>query len=93
MRLYFHLIEYLSIAEKALNTSVNNFLKDEILVIVTYLVDVSSNHVIEGHFPVIDALLQSFEMVKFSLTHVGIQNSFIYFASYRRWNTSFSILN
>ena len=28
MRLYFHLIEYLSIAEKALNTSVNNFLKD-----------------------------------------------------------------
>ena len=81
MRFRFHEIEYLSVSKETLHALINGFLKDEILIVIADLGYISLDHIVESHFPIIDAVYKAFIMVHFTLANVCIQNSFVYFTS------------
>ena len=89
----FHEVKNLPISEKTLHALVNRFLKDEVFVIVAHLSDVSLNHIIESHLPVVDTVEESVKMIAFALSNICIQNAFVNLASNWCGHASFCILN
>ena len=91
--LRFHEVQHLSIPEETLDALVDSLLEYEVLVVIADLRDVSLDHVIQSHFPTVQAFHQALEMIYLALSYIGVEYSLIYFASDRCWHASLGILN
>ena len=93
MRLGFHLVKDLTISKEDQHTLLDHVLENEVLVIVTNLINVRKQNIIDCSFPFLEQIIKIMEVVHLLLSNIWVEDLFVNSASQSRWNAPLSVLN